>query len=200
MNVFRDLSGGILIIIAAGVIAIAQNALRNDGIPLIPKAAVDVSEKPYTPGASGADRGASGTEQGSDPARTPAESATNATPSAADEFASGVVSRERLAELLAEGTIYLIDARIPGEYEAGHIDGAINIPYEKLPEYYDELTSTVPLDAMVVCYCQSVTCEDSENLAREMKIIGYKNVLRYKGGWDEWSQTGDPQTGLTPQH
>ena len=102
---------------------------------------------------------------------------------------------EKLAGLLETGSVYLLDARFPDEYDAGHIDGAINVPYEKLPEYYDKLTRAVPLDGVVVCYCQSVTCEDSENLARELKFIGYKTVLRYKGGWDEWSQPSDSRTG-----
>lgn len=197
MNVFRDLSGGILIIIAGGVIAIAQNALRSDGIPLIPKAASDVSGKPYTAEPSSA--GQTSTERRADPAR-PGGGEPAGAPVTADELASGTISKERLSGLLARGAVYLIDARLPGEYEAGHIDGAINIPYEKLPEYYDKLTGAVPLDAVVVCYCQSVTCEDSENLARELKFIGYRNVLRYEGGWDEWLQTGDPHTGSTPQH
>lgn len=199
MNVFRDLSGGILIIVAAGVIAIVQNAARKDGIPLIPKAPTEVSGKPYTQESSSAGRPASTTEPGSEPA--PSGGADPAvTPLTADELASGVVTKERLTELLAGGAVYLIDARLPGEYEAGHIEDAINVPYEKLPEYYDKLTAAVPREAVVVCYCQSVTCEDSENLARELTFIGYKNVLRYTGGWDEWSRTGDPQAGSTPHN
>jgi rhodanese-related sulfurtransferase len=194
MNVFRDLSGGILIIIAAGVIAIAQNAVRNDGIPLVPKAATEVSGKPYTEESPSTGRPVSATE----PAPAGGENAT-APPLTADELASGVVTKERLKELIAGGAVHLIDARLPAEYESGHIEGAINVPYEKLPEYYDKLTSVVSLDAVVVCYCQSVTCEDSENLARELQFIGYRKVLRYTGGWDEWSRVDDAQTGST-QH
>jgi rhodanese-related sulfurtransferase len=195
MIVFRDLSGGILIIIAAGVIAVAQNAVRSDGIPLIPKATTEVSGNPYTSTSPSAGRPASATEPA--PAGGADAAATLLT---SDEIASGVVTKERLKELLAVGAVRLIDARLPGEYENGHIEGAINIPYEKLPEYYDKFTSAVPLDAVVVCYCQSVTCEDSENLARELKFIGYKKVLRYTGGWDEWSRADDPQAGSTPHN
>lgn len=200
MTVFRDLTGGILIIIAAGVIAIAQNAARTDGIPLVPKTADGVSRKPYTsePLSTGDPAAAAHDEPGQIGAEPRGGAA--AAPLAAEELASGVVSRDRLKELLADGGVFVIDARLPGEYESGHIEGAINIPYEKLPGYYDKLTAAVPLDAIVVCYCQSVTCEDSEHLARELKFIGYKNVLRYTGGWDEWSQTGDPQAGSTPQN
>ena len=195
MNVLKDLFGGIVVIIAAGVIAIAQNAVRNDGIPLIPKAAPEVSGKPYTSDSPPTGRPTSATE----PAPTGGADAA-AAPLTVDELASGVVTMERLKELLAGGTVHLIDARLPAEYETGHIEGAINVPYEQLPEYYDKLTSAVPLDAMVVCYCQSVTCEDSENLARELKFMGYKNVLRYTGGWDEWSRADDPQAGSTPNN
>lgn len=192
MNVYRDLSGGILVIIAAAVIAIAQNAVRSDGIPLVPKPAAEVSGKPYTPAHSPTSASETGSEKG--PGAGEAEGAASLT---ADELASGVVTRERLEELLAGGAVYVIDARLPGEFAAGHIEAAVNIPYEKLPEYYDKLTTSVPFDGVVVCYCQSDTCEDSENLAREMKFMGYKNVLRYKGGWDEWSSAGGAQGGAT---
>jgi rhodanese-related sulfurtransferase len=190
MKAVRELTGGILIIIAAGLIAILQNAVRRDGIPLIPKAAGEVSRNPYTPGSASTNHpdpaGAAKKETG-EPGRV---SGTGSAAITAEELAAGVVTRDRLKELLAGGGIVLIDARVPGEYEAGHIEGAINIPYEKLPDYYANLTATVPLETTVVCYCQSVTCDDSENLARELKFMGYRNVVLYKGGWDEWSGGG----------
>jgi len=196
MKFVENLMGGILIILAAGVIAIAQNAVRDDKIPLIPKVPAPVSEKPYT-------------------SRSPSESSAPApvqsvggvvpvgegTPPVLltdEELASGEVSRERLKGLLEGGRIVLIDARAAGEYETGHIAGAISVPYQALAEHYDGLIQKVPLDAVIVCYCRSVTCDDSENLAREMKFMGHKNVVTYKGGWDEWSQAGYPMESPNP--
>jgi rhodanese-related sulfurtransferase len=188
MNLLRELIGGILIIAVAGIVAVAQNAVRPDGIPLVPKRVASVSEKTYerpSIGDPAEDASRSRVDAGArdgDPALAPS----------ADELASGVISRERLAEILPGRRVVLIDARLAVEFEEGHIEGAINIPYEKLPEYYDRLTASVPLDAMVVCYCQSLTCDDSENLARELKFMGYANVILYKGGWDEWSASTAP--------
>lgn len=196
MKFVEDLMGGFLIILAAGVIAIAQNAVRDDKIPLVPKAPASVSEKPYTSPSS---------SENSVPAPKQSGGAVDrigkgATPVllTEEELASGEVSRERVKGLLEGGRIVLIDARAAGEYETGHIAGAISVPYEALAEHYDGLMQRAPLDAMVVCYCRSVTCEDSENLARELKFMGYRNVVTYKGGWDEWSQAGYPTESSNP--
>jgi len=192
MAFVKNLMGGILIIFAAGIIAIAQNAVRDDGIPLIPKSAARVSENPYTAAAVPEDRTpATGTGPGSSDVSSQ-ELLTD------EELARGEVSKERLKELLEAGRIVLIDARAAEEYEAGHIASAISFPYEDLAERHGELTRSVPSDAMVVCYCRSVTCDDSENLARELKFMGYEHVVTYKGGWDEWSQAGYPAEGSNP--
>jgi rhodanese-related sulfurtransferase len=186
MRIIRDLVGGILIITAAGALAIAQNAVRKDGIPLVPRAtSVGIQEVRSSVSAGADSVGASGT-------------ASSSAASTAEELSSGVISKDRLRTLLDSGksgeggALVLIDARLPEEYEAGHIAGAINVPYGGLADYYDRLAETVPLGALIVCYCQSVTCDDSENLARELSFMGYRNVLLYKGGWDEWSGAGYP--------
>ena len=192
MEFVKNLMGGILIIFAAGIIAIAQNAVRDDGIPLIPKGTAGVSENPYTAATvPGNPTPATGTGPGS--------SDTSSQGLLTDEeLARGDVSKERLKELLEAGRIVLIDARAAEEYETGHIARAISFPYEDLAERHGELTQSVPPDAMVVCYCRSVTCDDSENLARELKFMGYTHVVTYKGGWDEWSQAGYPAEGSNP--
>jgi phage shock protein E len=46
-----------------------------------------------------------------------------------------------------------VDVRTPAEYAAGHVAGAINIPYDQMPQRWTELDSlrTRP----VVLYCRS---------------------------------------------
>lgn len=185
MRLIKDLLGGVLIITVAGAVAIAQNAARKDGIPLLPRASS--VGKPEVPSAiaSPSDSTASSTALGN-PTSVPTE----------DELSAGLITADRLRALMAgaadRSSLVVVDARLPAEYEAGHIAGAVNIPYEQLPRYYERISEMVPYGAVVICYCQSVTCDDSENLARELKFMGYRDVLLYKGGWDEWSAAGYP--------
>jgi rhodanese-related sulfurtransferase/predicted methyltransferase len=55
------------------------------------------------------------------------------------------------ARLVSEGA-RLVDVRTTGEFAAGHIEGAVNIPVQELADRLDELE---PRDAPVVLYCRS---------------------------------------------
>ncbi len=45
----------------------------------------------------------------------------------------------------------LLDVRTPGEYAAGHLPGAINIPIDQLPVRLGDLVAAAP----IVVYCRS---------------------------------------------
>lgn len=193
MSFVKDLLGGLLVTVVAGAVALAQNAVRKDGIPFVPRTAATVVGKSEVPGSSAPYGGPAYGEpagRGADEDPGTLEAASGAL--TAEEIASGRISRDRLRTLLDEGAVVLIDARTAREYEAGHIAGAISVPFENFADHYRKLDETVPFGSAIVCYCQSETCDDSENLARELKFMGYQKVLLYKGGWDEWSLAGYP--------
>lgn len=54
-------------------------------------------------------------------------------------------------DLVADGAL-LLDVRSEGEFEQGHIDGAVNIPIQDLMERIGELGEK---DDQIVVYCQS---------------------------------------------
>ena len=60
------------------------------------------------------------------------------------------ISMQQLEQLLdGERTFTLLDVREQKEYEAGHLLGAVNLPYEQLDEVEAEITKDRP----VVIYC-----------------------------------------------
>jgi rhodanese-related sulfurtransferase len=85
-----------------------------------------------------------------------------------------------------------IDQRSPGMvivdtaalpvWEDEHIPGAVNFPYSK------NINAPVPLprDKMLVVYCACKDHEDSTDVARQLSLLGYRNVKVLKGGWFKW--------------
>jgi len=92
----------------------------------------------------------------------------------------------------------IIDARLPESYAAGHITGAISIPFERLDSYQTVL-SEIPKDTMVIIYCDGRDCDLSYDLSMYLIQRGYLRVFEYEEGWAEWSTSGLPVTkGGTP--
>ncbi|MCH9697265.1 MAG: MBL fold metallo-hydrolase [Gammaproteobacteria bacterium] len=86
---------------------------------------------------------------------------------------------------LNAGPINILDVREPHEFEAGAIDGAINIP-RGLLEFkigtFDQLSDkTAPL----LVYCR--TGGRSALATRSLQQLGYTNVLSMAGGYDAWT-------------
>ncbi|UCG52779.1 MAG: hypothetical protein JSW58_04295 [Candidatus Latescibacterota bacterium] len=190
MSFLKELLAGVLIIVVGGLVGVAQNAVRDDSIPLVPRSSREmVQNEPTRESPAGKKSGSP--EDTLDESLTATETTSPDWPTEA-ELSSGELSRERLRVLMETGNIIVVDARSEAEFAAGHITGAINIPYDALVDQYDKLRELVPMDAMVVCYCESVTCDESENLARELGFMGYSNVLIYKAGWQDWETSGYP--------
>jgi len=61
------------------------------------------------------------------------------------------ISPERAHELVDGGAL-LLDVRTPGEFGAGHIEGAVNIPVAELASRLDELGDK---SGGIVVYCRS---------------------------------------------
>jgi rhodanese-related sulfurtransferase len=97
-----------------------------------------------------------------------------------------------LAEALAERPdILLVDIREPYEFDAMHIDGALNVPrgiLETACEYDYEETVPQLVDARereIVLICRSG--KRSILAADVMQVMGYRNVKSLKTGMRGWS-------------
>jgi len=174
-SLLSEILGGLLVMVVATVIGVTVNGMRPNGVALIPSGApvstVQHSDAPATADTSLADT----------------------------TVAEGAISLAEMKRRFDAGTGYIIDARGPDEYQQGHIPGAINIPHDRIPEYLDALNSQVPTDGEVTIYCRSPTCDFSDLLATEMKMLGYTNVSVFSGGWEQWTLAGYPTEGMVPK-
>lgn len=115
------------------------------------------------------------------------------------------VDSEFVAKEIAEGKILLIDARAeerflgdiePLDKVAGHVPGAINIPYEDnldfggdfLPEdelrqfYQENLRHKSPENVVLMCGSGVTAC----HTILAMEQVGLHGVKLYAGSWSEW--------------
>ncbi|MBI5286216.1 MAG: rhodanese-like domain-containing protein [Deltaproteobacteria bacterium] len=79
--------------------------------------------------------------------------------------------------------ITLIDVRTPGEYNKGHIQGAINIPLKEIPTLKE-----FPYQGKVVLYC--TTGVRSSKAKRILEGKGIRRVVDLEGGIKAWKKVG----------
>jgi rhodanese-related sulfurtransferase len=104
------------------------------------------------------------------------------------------IDRDTLWRRIQEGaSLVLVDALGPVSYGAAHLPGAVNIP----PERVDDLAERrIPkLDTEVVVYCANPACESSVEVAERLAQLGYRRVLHYAGGKEDWRDAGLPLEG-----
>ncbi|ACO47513.2 rhodanese-like domain-containing protein [Deinococcus deserti] len=80
-----------------------------------------------------------------------------------------------------------VDVRSSEEFEAGHVDGALNIPITDLPQRLGEL----PKDRPVVTYCNMFHpgASRGEKAAAQLLELGFDaGVL--EGGYPAWKDAG----------
>lgn len=133
-------------------------------------------------------------EEAAEEAAAPAEeaAASDVTTAISDYLAGipdgfmNVGKLDAFKEILATGEAVLVDVRTPGEYEAGHIEGAINVPLDTIAQNLDKF----PTDKPVLVYCASGHRAGMATSA--LRILGYSNVRAHSPGWKGWTAAAEP--------
>jgi len=100
----------------------------------------------------------------------------------------GVVDNAQLRELVAEG-VRLVDVRTEGEFEAGHIPGAENVPVDRITDAAGAWDPSAP----IALYC--ATGGRSADAASALASLGFETVYDLGGGIAQWDGEveGGPQ-------
>lgn len=99
---------------------------------------------------------------------------------------ANVITLAEFKPLLADKDLEIIDVRNATEFNAGHIDGAKHVFVGTILDNLDKISK----DKKVVIHCQS-----GARAAIAYSLLaknGYKNVLNYSGGMNEWINEGNP--------
>lgn len=85
-------------------------------------------------------------------------------------------------ELDQKKGMLLLDVRSTGEYEQGHIPGAVHVPMAEIGDKVKKLKK----DKEVVVYCRSGN--QSIWAIKRLMGMGYKNLYNLKGGYNAWKR------------
>ena len=88
-----------------------------------------------------------------------------------------------------DASMIILDVRTPEEFAAGHVPGAINIPYTHLPARVSELPDAGDKD--IVLYC--ATGVRAERAAGRMREQGYMRLLHLDGDMKAWDEKNRPK-------
>ncbi|MFV0254545.1 MAG: rhodanese-like domain-containing protein [Erysipelotrichaceae bacterium] len=92
-----------------------------------------------------------------------------------------IISSAQAAELLKNDGVFLLDVREVSEYQNGHLEAAVLIPYDSLAFNADKLPSDK--NTTILVYCHSG--RRSNIAAKELVKMGYTKVFDF-GGIIDW--------------
>ena len=103
-----------------------------------------------------------------------------------------IINLEFAKYLFDQNSATFIDARETEEYEVGHIENSINIPYDYY-EDYEEIMDGLDDEGTYITYCSGGECSLSIDLADYLyneKLI--EKIFIFEGGWPLWRDAGYP--------
>ncbi len=90
----------------------------------------------------------------------------------------------------------IVDARDADEYAAGHITGAVSLPFDAAARDESLVKKFNAGGKPIIIYCSGGDCELSKDLAKSMLDAGIRKVLVFMDGFPAWKAAGYPvETG-----
>ncbi len=110
---------------------------------------------------------------------------------AASSAGVALMDARMLARPSSPGVWIILDARDAREYAAGHLPGAIALPWNEFDRFYPRVEPLLedPNQAVLV-YCAHTQCDDGLTLAKELRRRGSQKVSLLQGGFESWRKAG----------
>lgn len=96
-------------------------------------------------------------------------------------------SAKQLNNQLSNGAITILDVRPVEEFNAGHLQGAINVQLDELEEYFSKQSNKQE----VIAYCRGPYCVLAFEAVVKLRAMGF-TAHRLKDGFPDWKNQGLP--------
>jgi rhodanese-related sulfurtransferase len=108
------------------------------------------------------------------------------------------IKAEEVKQMVDKGAtdFVVLDVRDNGSYEAGHIKGAVNVYYDPNADPTDRqmMLIALPMDKLIVTYCDCTDDASSAKIADELYKLGYDRdkIKVLSGGSLRWVELKYP--------
>ncbi|HOX54177.1 MAG: rhodanese-like domain-containing protein [Candidatus Omnitrophica bacterium] len=103
------------------------------------------------------------------------------------------ITRDDLVRLMSSKKPFkLIDVLSHESYDQEHIKGSISLPVDEIDQTAKAMFKK---SDKLVTYCASFECQASTKAAEKLLALGFKRVLDYKGGLEDYKEAGYPLEG-----
>lgn len=108
------------------------------------------------------------------------------------------ISNDQMVELYQGkaigSTVVVVDSRPGKKYAAGHIPGAISLPFDELKKNSADVIQklNLPKTAQIIFYCAGRECTLSPDSAKIFRADGYPNAFVYYNGIPGWNKKAQP--------
>ena len=100
-----------------------------------------------------------------------------------------IIKLKELKNLMCNPRAVLIDVLPEEEYQKSHIQGAINIPLDRIAQ---TCRKNYCPEQILIVYCSDNKCAASNLAAHKLTISGFSSVFEYRGGKKNWQEAGLP--------
>ena len=84
----------------------------------------------------------------------------------------------------------VLDARPTADFRAGHIPGALSLPFDLAADLLASMQIELARDQPLITYCARNDCDEGLELALFLRRTGYTHTLLFAGGLAEWRAAG----------
>lgn len=95
-------------------------------------------------------------------------------------------------ELFKENKALFVDARHGIDYDAGHIQGAINLYADEADIWLPDFLAQTDPQTQIITYCDGEACHLAPELAELLFFNGFDHVFYLTNGWTRWKESGYP--------
>ncbi len=114
---------------------------------------------------------------------------------AAADYGIPVVDTAEARRLFDDGMHFIFDARAPGEFEQGHLPGAMNFYSGEFDEFFQVYAMMLIPEQPVLVYCSGRACDESLLVSKNLMELGFTNIVLYAEGLEGWKAAGHPMEG-----